>query len=188
MNFLITLLRTDPKNYSRRVKVLIFCIMMFSINLFPIWLAVISFDRGSENLQDLNHVKGVLKGSRLMKHKHESRSRTYFEDVLVLKIDSCEDEIGFMEFDEIYPILSKIVKSDDQLLFEIYYDKKRQRIEQDVTLHTFDMKINEKQYVSIYEVKKSEYIGALICSIIALLIFVFTYWGAKKIIRQGIIA
>jgi len=161
--------------------------MMFAINSFFIWFAIATFNRGSENLQDLTYITGELKGHRIMKHEYTSKHKTYYENVLVIQIDSCDDEFGFTERNKFYDQLSNTVNRQSPPFFEIYYDKTRQRIEQNVTLHTFDMTINGEKYLSIDEVKKSEFTGTIICSTIALLLLAITYWGAKKILQQGII-
>lgn len=162
--------------------------MMFSINSFVIWFAVATFNRGSENLQDLTHVTGELKGHRIMKHKYTRRYKTYYENVLVIQIDSCDDEFGFIEHNKFYDELTNTVNRQSPPIFEIYYDKSRRRIEQNVTLHIFDMTINGEKYLSVDEIKNSEFKGTIICSIIALLLLVFTYWGSKKIIQRGVIS
>jgi len=162
--------------------------MMFSIISFVIWFALATFNRGSENLQDLTHVTGELKGHRIMKHKYTNKYKTYYKNVLVIQIDGCNDEFGFMEYNKFYGQLSNIVNRHLTPFFEIYYDKTRQRIEQNVTLHTFDMTINGEKYLSIDEIKKSEFTGTIISSTIALLLLAFTYWGSKKIIQRGVMA
>ena len=181
------LLQTDPKKYPPKIKVVIFCAIMLSLNSFFIWFAIATFNRGSENLQDLTHVIGDLKGHRIIKHKYTSKHKTYYEDVLVIRIDSCDDEFGFTERNKFYDQLSNTVNRQSPPFFEMYYDKTRQRIEQNVTLHTFDMTINGEKYLSIDEIKKSEFTGSIISSIIALLLLAITYLGAKRILQQGII-
>src|SRR5690348_6924974 len=139
MNSFSKLLETEPKKWPIRIQIITLCLIMFSINFFPTLMAVEAFIRSSKNLKDLTYVKGKLKDSRIMTHKHESKYRTSYEDVLVVRIDSCDDEFGFIKSNKIYSELSGIVEWENPPYLEIYYDKNRKRIEQNVTLHTSDM-------------------------------------------------
>ncbi len=161
---------------------------MLSVNSLFIWLAYATFTKESKNLQDLTHVKGELTGSRIMKHKHSGKFRTRYEDVMVLQVDPSIDEFGIIEYKKFYYNLAGMIIPHKPLPIDIYYDKNGQRIEQDVTLHIFDMTINGEKFILIEEVKKSEYRGAIICSTVSLLLLWFTFWGSKRIVRRGVIA
>jgi hypothetical protein len=161
---------------------------MFPGIAFCGWLAIQTFIRSSENLKDLTHVTGIITSDRIMKHRHESRYRTYYEDVLVISIQGCDDELGFMDHNNCYSGLTNLVSKNRQLIADVYYDKSRQRIEQNVTLHTFDLKINNERYVKIEDIKKSELTGSLIFSLITIGLTWLTYIGAKKIKLKGVIA
>ena len=78
-----------------------------------------------------------------------------------------------------------MVSTDSELIADVYYDKSRQRIEQNVTLHTFDLKINDERLVRIEDIRKSELTGSLIFSLITILLSWLTYVGAKRIKLKG---
>ena len=181
------MLLSNPKKYPKKLKVILFCIYMCTVNAFVIWMAIATFNRGFENLQDLTHVTGEMKRYRIIKSKYSTRYKTSYKNVLVIRIVGFDDEFGFERDNENYPELTNIVNSTQSPYFDIYYDESRHRIEQNVTLHIFDMTINGKKYVSISEIKKSEFRATIICSAIALLLFLFTYWGSKRIIQRGLI-
>ncbi len=185
MNSISKFLNTNPKKYSPKTKTIIFCIIMLPAISFCGWFAVQTFIRGSENLEDLTHVTGIISNERIMKHRHESKHRTYYEDVLVISIQGCDDELGFMDHNECYSKLTNLVSTDSELIADVYYDKSRQRIEQNVTLHTFDLKINDERLVRIEDIRKSELTGSLIFSLITILLSWLTYVGAKRIKLKG---
>lgn len=180
MNNFSKYLKTDPKKYSLTTKRIIFCVFMCALISFSGFMAVQTFIRGSENLEGLTHVRGKITSNRIMKSKHESKYRTYDEDVLVISIEGCDDELGFMEDNTCYVDLTNLMSKNRTLIADVYYDKSRKRIEQNVTLHTFDLKINEKRYIQIEDIKKSEWIGSLIFSLITLALIWLTYIRAKK--------
>jgi len=142
------------------------------------------------SLKDLNHVAGIVTSERYMKHFHSGSNRyvyhpSYYEDVLVLSIQGCTDEFGFMEKDKSYSDLTKIHFGDNETVADVYYDKSGQRIEENVTLHTFDLKIDDVRYIKIEEIQKSEMTGSLIFSLVAIVLSWLTYVGAKRIKLKG---
>ncbi|MGZ4033451.1 MAG: hypothetical protein ACXVPU_00650 [Bacteroidia bacterium] len=122
-----------------------------------------------------------------MKHKHVSKYRVYYENVFVFSIEGCSDEFGFMEFDKNYPDLTSMHIGDNQAIADIYYDKSGQRIEENVTLNIFDLKINDERYIKIEEIQKSEKTGSFIFSLLAIVLSWLTYKGAKRIKLKGVI-
>ncbi len=151
------------------------------------WFSVQSIITGSENLEDLTQVTGIITNNRIMKHRHESKYRTYYEDVLIISIQGCDDELGFINHNEYYSKLTNLVSTKRELIADVYYDKSRQRIEQNVTLHTFDLKINNERLVKIEDIRKRELTGSLIFSLITILLTWLTYISAKRVILKGVI-
>jgi len=187
MNGFAKFLNTNPKTYPPKKKAFVFCLIMLpSISIFA-WFAVQTYIRGSENFEDLTHVTGIITNERIMKHKHNGKHKSYDEDVIVISIQGCDDELGFMAYDACYPKLTNLVSKNREIIADVYYDQHGQRIEQNVTLHTFDLKINGERIVRIEDIRKSELTGSLICSLITVLLILFTFIGAKKIKLKGVI-
>ena len=180
-------LSTNPKKHSWRTKSIIFSLFFFPVIAIFGWFAVHTFVRGSQNLENLTHVSGVISGDRIMKHKRVGKYKTFYEDVLVLSIQGCEDELGFMNDNKYYSDLTNLVGQNKQLTADVYYDKSRQRIEQNVTLHTFDLKINKQPYIMIEDITKIEMTASIIFSAITILLAWLTYVGAKRIKLKGVI-
>jgi len=172
---------------SRKSKIIIFCCMMSVIISFVGYLAIATFLRGSENLNELTHVTGSVNQIRMMKHKYVGKYKTIYEDVIVLRIDGSNDEFGFMEYNKIYNKLLSLPREGKKLYANIYYDRFRKRIEQNVTLHTFDLTINGEKYVDIKNVKRTELTGSIIFFALTLALLYFTVIGVKRIYKTGII-
>ena len=152
---------------------------MLSLISFTGYMGVLSLIRGFKNLNDLNHVKGKVTDFRFVKHEYQSRRKTKFKNVLVLAIDGSSDELGFVESSkDPYKSLWKILKPGD--IAEIYYDSTRRRIEENVTLHTFDLNINNFHLIHIDDIKKKERIVSFVCFSACLIILIITY---KVLIR-----
>ena len=179
--------KINPKKSSKKTKMVIFCILMFPIIFFCVYFAIQTYIRGSEKLQNLTHVRGIISGERIMKHQRRGKYRNYYEDVLVISIQGCEDELGYMDHNKSYSKLFSLVKQDIPLFADVYYDKSRQRIEDNVTLHTFDLSINGKPYIKIEDNKKRELIACIIFSVITLFLILLTYQGLKRINERGVI-
>ena len=148
-------------------------------------MGVLTLIRGSKNYTDLNHIKGLVTNHRIIKHKHEGKYRTYFEDVLVLNIQGSSDEFGFMVFDKDYKTILNLAQQNNPPVAEIYYDQSGQRIEQNVTLHIFDLKLNDTEIISIKDIKKSEWKGSIILFSISILFLIFALFGARRIRKWG---
>ena len=146
--------KNNPQNYSKIKKARIFFLFMFPLILFSGWIALHTYLRSSEKLEDLTKITGVVTNQRIMKHKQKGKYINTYNDVLVISIQGCNDELGFANYNDFYSELSNLVSQDIPLLAEVHYDKSRKRIEENVTLHTFDLKINEKQYIKIEDNKK----------------------------------
>src|SRR5690348_14017020 len=94
--------------------------------------------RSSKTFDQLNHIEGRITGTRIIKRKYSGKFRAGYKSVLVLSVEGASDEFGFMEGSKAYKKLfglRKIGKNAD-----IYYDGNGKRIEEGVTLHTFDVK------------------------------------------------
>ena len=64
--------------------------------LFSAYLGTIVFVRATKNLDDLTHVKGIISNIRFMKHERRRKYETIYDDVLVVGVEGCGDEFGFI--------------------------------------------------------------------------------------------
>jgi hypothetical protein len=136
-------------------------------------MGVLTLIRGSKNLDDLSFVKGIITDSRTIKHTQVGKYRTRIKEVLVLKIEGSNDEFGFMQSTKAFNKLQNRRRFGKTA--EIYYDAKGKRIEQNVTLHTFDLTVANEKIVEIEEIKKSERLGSVFF-FIATLILILIAW------------
>jgi hypothetical protein len=123
-------------------------------------MGVLTVIRGSKTFDTLNHVEGQINDVRYIKHKYSTKFRTVFKDVLVLSVDGASDEFGFLEGNDAYKKLLDFREIGKPA--EIYYDGSGKRIEQGVTLHTFDLKIGNYQVVDLADIKRSERVGSIL--------------------------
>lgn len=174
---------SDPKKISPKTKTIILCLIMTPLILFCVNMSILTYKRGSKTVTDLTHVKGIINEERYIKQRHERTKyrQAYDEYILVFSIQGCDDEFGFTEKNKSYEDLANISFADNQTVADIYYDKSGQRIEDNVTLHIFDLKINEERYIKIEDIKKSELISTFIFSIISISLLTLTYIGTKRI-------
>lgn len=123
-------------------------------------MGVLTVIRGSKSFDKLNHIEGQITGVRFIKHKYSKKFKTVLKDVLVLSVDGTSDEFGFTEENDAYKKLLGFREIGKNA--EIYYDSSEKRIEQGVTLHTFDLKIGNYQVVDIADIKRSERVGSIL--------------------------
>lgn len=186
MNRLSKILNTDPKKYPPRIKAILFCVFMLPIISFCILMAITSYIRGSKNLNDLTHVSGIIDKTRYMKHLNNSTKyrAAYYEDILVFSIKGLNQEFGFLQNDGSFNGIERVYHGDNETAADIYYDNAGQRIEENVTLHTFDLKINDKRYVNIEDIKSREMKVSCIFFWIVIILVWFTYVVIEKNSRK----
>lgn len=161
---------------------------MTLINYFFIDMSIRTFIRGNKNLDDLTHVTGAIKNERYIKlfHSGTKFNRPYYEDVFVFSIQNCADEFGFASSNDNYADLTKVRYFGNNTIADIYYDKSGQRIEDNVTLHTFDLKIDDVSYIKIQDIQKSERIGFYIFSLVSIAFLTMTFLGLMSIVKQSV--
>jgi len=140
-------------------------------------MGILMLRNATRSLDDLSYVKGPITNLRFIKHQRKRKFRTIYEDVMVLSIEGCSDEFGFMDkkYDKLFGMRMRGKNA------EIFYDKDAKRIEQDVTLHIFDMTIGNYRAVDIDEERKSEWFGTFVCFAISTLVLIFTISGIARI-------
>ncbi|MEO5570715.1 MAG: hypothetical protein ABIT08_05940 [Bacteroidia bacterium] len=167
------------------VQAKIFVVLMSLLISFFMVMAVITFANGSKNLRDLTHASGAVSGIRIIEHQTKSREKTYYEDVLVIGIQGCDDQFGILRYDNNYAAIAEAVSGNKELTAEVYYYKPGGRIEENVTLHVYDLKINSKRYVEIENVSKSEKTSSLVFFLLAVITSLITYTGVKRFKRKA---
>jgi hypothetical protein len=149
-------------------------------------MSVRSFIKGTKTLQDLTHVTGAIKNERYIKHLNPGNRfrKSYYEDIFVLSIQNCNDEFGFVTTDQNTIDLTKVRYFGGNTIADIYYDKFARKIEGNITLHTFDLKIDDVSYIKIEDILKTEKIACIFFSFISVVLCVLTFFGIKSAIKQ----
>ena len=134
---------------------------------------MLTVKQSTNTIDKLEHVKGTVTGTRIIKHTYSTKRKVFLKNVLVLSVDGTNEEFGFVEDSDAYKKLlgfREVGKSA-----KIYYDSSGKRIEQGVTLHIYDLKIDNYQVVNLSEERKRNLImpiifftGALIILIVAI--------------------
>ncbi len=149
-------------------------------------MSVRTFIRGTKTLQDLTHVTGAIKNERYIKHLNPGNRfrKSYYDDIFVLSIEGCNDEFGFITTDQNPIDLTKVRYFGGNTIADIYYDKSGQKIEENITLHTFDLKFDDVSFVKIENIQKKEIIECIIFSLISVILSVLTFIGIKSAIKK----
>jgi hypothetical protein len=148
--------------------------------------AFIAFERASKNLKNLTHVTGVINTERYIKVLRRSTTyrRAYYQQVLVISIQGCDDEFGFIEKDKSFSDIAMVNFANHKTVADIYYDKSGKRVKQNVTLQIFDLKINGKRYISIEDINKTATTETIILSLVALVCSLPVFIVIRKMIAE----
>ena len=167
-----------PKKLSFTTKKIIGVAVISIPFSFFSYMGILTVIRGSKTFDKLNHVQGQVTDVRQIKHKYSTKFKTVYKDVLVLSVDGTSDEFGFMEGNDAYEKLSSFREIGKTA--EVYYDGSGKRIEQGVTLHTFDLKIENYQVVNIADIKRSERVGSILFISGALILLIIAIAVIRK--------
>lgn len=156
---------------SNQKKIIIVQLIFLPIIGFWFYLATLCTIRSSLDYNDLIHVKGIVIGLRHITHfelpgRFERKTREL--DVIAFKIQGIDDEFGIMERDDSYLSVRDLLNYSDACTIDMYYDPKEMRIEYGITLHIFELKINDSIIKTLRETKNSERKGILIFGLIGL--------------------
>jgi len=156
---------------DKKIKLLISQLIFIPIIGFWFYMATLCAIRSSLNYNNLVHVKGIVRGFRHIKHyelpgKFESKKRVL--DVIAFKVDGFDDEFGIIERDDNYSTVRDVLNSSDSNIIDMYYDPKEQRIENGITLHIFELIIDNSVIETLQDTKNSERKGILIFGLIGL--------------------
>lgn len=153
---------------------------------FWFYMATLSFIRSSMDYNDMVHVNGILNGYRHVTHfeppdKFETKKQEV--DVMAFNVDGFDTEFGIPEGDENYASVKGILKSSDSCIIDMYYDPNGMRIEYGITLHIFELKINDKTIVTLQQTKNRDRKGILIFGLIGFFFIglnIYAIKGFKK--------
>ena len=167
---------------------------------FWFYLSFLFFNNGEKTFKDIDFVNGEISSYRIIKHSegYNRAGKKRLHDVLVFKVDGCNDEFGIENYKNEWGILGKridnynkvkkILTSSNSNQAEIYYDKYAKRIEEGVTLHLYDLKINNESIISFKKITGDEKKGSLIFLIIGfvfLLIYILVARNLKTKLRSA---
>lgn len=108
--------------------------------------------RAFKNYDNLSFVKGTVTDTKMIKQIRKTKYETKVEDVLVLSIEGTRDQFGFTQFSDAFNYLLTFRKIGKAA--EIYYDPNEKRIQGNVFLHPFDVKIGDIKIIDIEKSKK----------------------------------
>ena len=168
---------------SKKIRLIIFQLFLMSVIGFWFYMAALCAIRSSIDYNNLIHVKGIVKGFRHIKH-YESPGKFERErrgpDVIAFKVVGFDDEFGIMERDDNYTTLRDVLNYSDSNTIDMYYDPKEQRIEDGITLHIFELIIDDSVVVTLQDTKNSERKGILIFGLIGLCVLVSDIYLIKE--------
>lgn len=122
-------------------------------------MGVIAFLRSSKNIEDLSYVKGKVTGKEMGKYKHVGKYKTTVKDVLVFSIEGSNVKFGFLQSSHAFRELLGFHTWGKSI--EIYYDSLGERIQGNVTLHIFDLKVGQAKIIDINETNKGDRIFSI---------------------------
>ena len=108
--------------------------------------------RAFKNYANLSFVRGTVTDTKMIKQMRKSKYETRVEDILVLSIEGTRDQFGFTQSSDAFKNLLTFRKIGKTA--EIYYDPNGKRIQGNVFLHPFDVKIGEIKIIDIEKSKK----------------------------------
>lgn len=178
-------MNTKPRTFLT-AKGIIALVVLIVFASFWIDFAFLSFERASKRLKDLTHVSGVINDERYIKLFHSATKyrRPYYEQVVVISIQSCDDKFGFIEKDKSFSDIAMVNFADHRTVADIYYDKSAKRIQKNITLQIFDLTINGKNYISIKDINRKGMTEVIILFLIALIFSLPVFIVIRKMIAR----
>jgi hypothetical protein len=174
----------DTERKIKKAKLILFYLLMAVTIAFFGFMAGFTFINGSKNKADLAFVSGSITGKEVLKHRYRNRYGIYYKDLLVFSIEGNKNTFGILEYHDSFSALSAVNLKDEILKAAIWYDSTRSQIEGNICIHLYDFKINEKRYIEIEKVKKSEQIASLIFTLITVAMLLLSFYGVRYIKRN----
>ena len=151
-------------------------------------MATLCAKRSSLDYNDLIHVKGIVTGFRHITHyeapgRFETKEREL--DVIAFKVNGFNDEFGIMERNDNYSSVRDILHFSDSNTIDMYYDPNEQRIEYGITLHIFELKLNDSIIETLQDTKNSERKGFVIFGLIGLFFLGFDIYAIRGLKKKA---
>lgn len=164
-----------------KTKKIIWQAFMIPIIGFWFYMSILGIFRGAKEYNDLTQVVGLVKGYRNVIHVEPPNRFGKREKVNVITfgVVGFEKEFGITERDDIYVQVRETLSNSDSILVEMYYDSNGQRIEDDISLHIFELKFNDLTIRTLQDEKNSERNGTLIFFLIGLFFVGLNIFGMK---------
>jgi hypothetical protein len=153
-------------------------IVFVSIITIISYVGVLAFTRATKDLEDLTFISGELADISMMKHIEQGYFKTTVDEVLVLRIQGFDEKFGFLKSDDAFNKLLGFNTSHKTIA--IYYDADGQKIEDNVTLHIYDLTIGQGKIISLEDKKRPEKILAFCCFGSALFLIAMIAIGLKQ--------
>jgi hypothetical protein len=168
-------------------KQIIFQIIMIPITGFWFYMSVLGIIRGSKNYNDLTSVNGLVIGHRNVIHVEPPNRFGKREkvNVIAFSVTGFDKEFGITEREKIYTQVKEILSNKDSIKAQMYYDSKGQRIEDDISLHIFELKFNDLTIKTLQDEKNSERKGTLIFFLIGLFFVGLNIYGIKGLKKKA---
>lgn len=141
-------------------------------------MGVDAFLRASKNMEDLSYVSGYVTGREMSKYKRVGKYETTIEDVLVLRIEGSNEKFGFLQSSDAFKELLGFHTVGKSI--EIYYDPDGERIEGNITLHTFDLKVGQAKIIDIKQTNKEDRIASIFFFALSFLQIALTWIGIRE--------
>jgi hypothetical protein len=118
---------------------------MLPIIGFFFYMGILTIIRGARDYKDLTLVNGTINNYRNVIHLEPRNRYGRIEkvNVLAFNVAGYDNEFGITEKDKIYLKVKGILANSDSVKIQMYYDSKGQRIEENISLHIFELKLND---------------------------------------------
>lgn len=150
---------------------------------FTIYMGTAAFIRSSKGLNDLRYVSGEVTDIRMVKHREQHKyERPTVEDVLVVSVEGSNERFGFLQHTNAFKQLLGLNTAGRQL--EIYFDPEGSRIDDDVTLNIYDLRVGQAKIIDINETSKRDKFTSIFFFALSLIFIVIVSIGIKHSVKK----
>ena len=164
-------------------RLIISQIIFIPIIGFFFFMGILTIERGSKNYNDLTFVSGQIVDFRDFVHiKPVNRYGVRHKvNLIAFKLEGNNNEFGITENESAYLKIKNILTGNNKVNAELYYDENGKRIEENISLHIFEISVNGNDLKTIENVKIGERKGTVIFFTLGLLFLLFDIWGFNRI-------
>ena len=154
---------------------------------FWFYMSILGLIRGAKDYNDLTQVNGLISNHRDVIHVEPPNrfGRREKVKVIAFSVVGFDNEFGITERDKIYSHVNEIFSSKDSIKVYMYYDSNGQRIEDGISLHIFEIKLNDSIIKSLQDEKNSERKGTIVFSLIGLFFVGLNIYGLKGLKKKA---